>query len=111
MLKDDIRLLEDKIKACDENIKLFEEHINREQVTIKEYRGYISDPNSTFSEQSLQNGIDGCKKNIETFEQAIENEREAKKDFRFKIAKLEELDSIPDVIEIGVEIDKDGSND
>lgn len=105
MLKDDIKILEAKIRSCDENIKLFEEHIDREQATIKEYRGYISDPNSTFSEKSLQNGINGCKKNITTFENAIETERDTKKNLRFKIAKLEELDSIPKIIEIEAEPD------
>lgn len=106
----DIKVLEGKVGTCDSNILTFEEAIEKEQKTIREYREYMTDPNCSFPQESLENGIDGCKKNIKTFEEAIDNERETKKNLRFKIDKIRELESIPKVIEIEAEIDN-GTDD
>ena len=105
MAHSDILKLEQSLSKCDLSIKAFEDAIEQEQNTIKEYREMISDPNSSFPEESLQNGIDRCKNNIKTFEKVIADEMNLKKDIRFKISKIEEKEEIIKLQENSIQFD------
>jgi predicted nucleic acid-binding Zn-ribbon protein len=101
----DIKRLEVKLEECDTNVITFENAITKERGTIKEWQGFMDNPNSGFSNESLESGIDKCKKNIVTFEEAISKEYSCKKEIRFMIDKIREKGHIEELQKNGITID------
>lgn len=101
----DIKRLEEKLKECDKNVITFEEAISKERGTIREWKEFMDNPNSGFSNEALEAGINKCKDNIVTFEKAIETEYDTKTEIRFMIDVIREKGHIEELQKNGITID------